>query len=94
VASLVSAEEFVKKRSAESMRIVARKLGSNHVESLWSRLQFVVGLDDSMSLIMKAQMRWMRPDLHAKDSDVPDILPYIYFDALKSVQPEKIKILH
>jgi ABC-type nitrate/sulfonate/bicarbonate transport system substrate-binding protein len=94
VASLVSAEEFVKKRSAESMRIVARKLGSNHVESLWSRLQFVVGLDDSLSVIIKAEMRWMNPDLHAKDSDVPDILPYIYFDALKSVQPDKIKILH
>jgi len=54
----------------------------------------VVGLDDSLSLTMKAEMRWMNPDLHAKDSGAPDMLPFIYFDALNSVQPEKIKLLH
>ena len=78
----------------ESKQIVARKLGPNHMESLWSELRFVVGLDDSMSLMMKAEMRWMNPDLHAKDSGVPDIDPFIYFDALNSVQPEKIKMVH
>ena len=73
------------------MQIVARKLGPNHVESLWSRLQVVVGLDDSMSVIMKAEMRWMNPDLHAKDSAAPDILPFIYFDALNYVRPTRLK---
>ncbi len=94
VASLVSAENFMKKHMDESNRIVARKLGPNHNESLWRELRFVVGLDDSMSLIIKAEMRWMNPDLHAKDSGVPDILPFIYFEALNSVQPERIKMVH
>jgi NitT/TauT family transport system substrate-binding protein len=94
VASLVSAENFMKKHIDESERIVARKLGPNHIESLWSELRFNIGLDDSMGLIIKGEMRWMNPDLHAKDSAVPDILPYIYFDALNSVQPERIKMVH
>jgi len=41
-------------------------LGPNHNESLWSELRFVVGLDDSMGLMIKAEMRWMNRDLHAK----------------------------
>ena len=94
VASLVSAENFMKKHMDESNRIVARKLGPNHIDSLWSELRFAVGLDDSMGLMMKAEMRWMNPDLHAKDSGVPDILPFIYFDALNSVQPDRIKMVH
>ncbi|MGO9118677.1 MAG: ABC transporter substrate-binding protein [Desulfomonilaceae bacterium] len=94
VASLVSAEKFMKNRMDESTRMIARKLGPNHIESLWSGLRFAVGLDDSMSLIVKAEMRWMNPDVHAKDSGVPDILPFIYFDALNSVQPERIKMVH
>ena len=94
VASLVSAENFMKKQMDESKRIVARKLGPNHIDSLWSELRFVVGLDDSMGLMMKSEMRWMNPDRHAKDSAAPDILPFIYFDALNSVQPERIKMVH
>jgi NitT/TauT family transport system substrate-binding protein len=94
VASLVSAEEFIKIQRDESKQIVARKLESNHIESVWTGFKITVGLDDSLALMMKAQMRWMRPDTQTKDPAALDILPYIYFDALKSVQPEKIKILH
>ena len=94
VASLVSAEKFMKNRMDESKRMIARKLGSNRNESLWSELRFVVGLDDSMGLMIKAEMRWMNRDLHARDSGVPDILPFIYFDALNSAQPENIKMVH
>jgi NitT/TauT family transport system substrate-binding protein len=94
VASLVSAEQFMKKQMDESKRIVARRLGPDHIESLWNELRFAVGLDDSMGLMMKGEMRWMNPDPYAKDSGVPDILPFIYFDALNSVQPDRIKMVH
>jgi NitT/TauT family transport system substrate-binding protein len=94
VASLVSAEEIIKIQRDESKQIVARKLESNHIESVWTGFKITVGLDDSLALMMKAQMRWMRPDTQTKDPAALDILPYIYFDALKSVQPEKIKILY
>jgi NitT/TauT family transport system substrate-binding protein len=94
VASLVSAENFMKKQMDESKRIVARKLGPDHIDSLWSGLRFAVGLDDSMGLMMKGEMRWMNPDRHAKDSGAPDILPFIYFDALNSMQPDRIKMVH
>ncbi len=94
VAALVSAGEVIKNRREDCKRMVAQKLGERHFDYAWDGTQFTVGLDDSLDLLLKAEMRWMRPDVKTKDPAVLDILPYIYFDALKSVQPEKIKILH
>jgi NitT/TauT family transport system substrate-binding protein len=94
VSSLVSAEEFIKNHRNEAKSIVARKLGSRHRESAWEEPQFAVGLDHPLILTMEAEMRWTDPALEAKQSDIPDLLSFIYFDALNSVKPESIRILH
>ncbi|HTY23428.1 MAG TPA: NrtA/SsuA/CpmA family ABC transporter substrate-binding protein [Desulfomonilaceae bacterium] len=95
VSSMISAEEFVKNHQDEAKGIVARKSGSSHhIEIVWKEIQFAVGLDHPLILTMETELRWMFPDLQTKQSDIPDILNFIYFDALRSVQPERIKILH
>ena len=94
LSSLVSAEKFVKNQKDEARKIVARKLGASDPYSLWKRTVFEVGLDHSLILTMEAQMRWMRPGPAAQESDTPDLLNFMYFDALHSVQPERITIPH
>jgi NitT/TauT family transport system substrate-binding protein len=94
VSSLVSAEEFIKNQRHESKRIVARKLGVSDLESLWKGTLFEVGLDHPLILTIEAQMRWMNPDLQTDQSNMPDILKFIYFDALNSVQTQRIKMLY
>ncbi len=94
VSSLVLAEEFIKNHRDEANRIVARKLGSRHFESMWEETPFGVGLDHPLILTMEAEMLWTNPDLEAKQSDMPDLLSFIYFDALNSAKPGSIRILH
>jgi NitT/TauT family transport system substrate-binding protein len=94
VSSLVAAEEFIKNHRNEAKSIVARKLGSRHRESAWEETQFAVGLDHPLILTMEAEMRWTDTDLEAKQSQIPDLLRFTYFDALNSVKPESIKIVH
>ena len=95
VSSMIAAEEFVKNHKDEAKGIVARKLGpSHHIETVWKEIQFAVGLDHPLILTMETELRWRFPDLQTKQSNMPDILDFIYFDALKSVQPERIKMLY
>jgi NitT/TauT family transport system substrate-binding protein len=94
LSSLVSAEKFIKNRKAEARTIVARKLGVSDLDSLWTRTLFGVGLDHPLVLAMEAQMRWMNPRLATQESDMPNLLKFIYFEALRSVQPERINMLY
>jgi NitT/TauT family transport system substrate-binding protein len=94
VSSLVKAEEFIKNHRDEAKGIIVRKLGPNHMETVWKEMQSTVGLDHPLVLTMEAEMRWMFPDLQTRQSDMPDLLNFIYFDALNSVQPGRIKIVH
>jgi ABC-type nitrate/sulfonate/bicarbonate transport system substrate-binding protein len=94
LSSLVSAEKFIKNHEDDAKTIVARKLGVSDRESLWKGTLFEVGLDHPLILTIEAQMRWMNPDLQTDQSNMPDILTFIYFDALNSVQPQRIKMLY
>ncbi|HMK33694.1 MAG TPA: ABC transporter substrate-binding protein [Desulfomonilaceae bacterium] len=93
VASLVSADTFLKKHRDEARIIVARKLGLSDLPS-WERTDFEVCIDHPLTLAMEAQIRWMNPSLAKRPSDTPNLLRFLYFDALKSVQPQRIKMIY
>lgn len=91
--SLISADEFLKKHRDEARKIVARKLGFNDLPG-WESTDFDVSIDRSLTLAMEAQIRWMDPSLVKRPSETPNLLKFIYFDALKSAQPQRIKMTH
>ncbi len=93
VSSLISAEEFLKNHRNEAKMIVAEKLGLKNLSSLWAKTSFEVCLDHPLILTMEAQMRWINPCINADPSEMPNLLKFIYFDALRSVRPERIKML-
>ncbi len=94
VSSLVSAEGFLETHREESKRIVAQKLGPRHISALWDEAKFAVGLDRSLPLRIEAEQRWAGPDLEATQSRIPDLLNAFYYDALSSIKPESVTILH
>jgi NitT/TauT family transport system substrate-binding protein len=92
VSSLIAAEEFLKNHPSEAKMIVGEKLGLKDLSSLWSKTSFEVCLDYPLILTMEAQMRWINQGSAADQSEMPNLLKFIYFDALKGVQPERIKM--
>ncbi len=93
VSSLIAAEEFLTNHKDEAKIIVAEKLGLKDLSSLWGKTHFEVCLDHPLILTMEAEMRWIDPGITTGRSEMPNLLKFIYFDALKSVRPERIKIL-
>ena len=93
VSSLISAEEFLKNHKDEAKIIVAEKLGVKDLSSSWAKKFFEVCLDHPLILTMEAQMRWINRGIAADQSEMPNLLKFIYFDALNSVRPERIKML-
>lgn len=94
LAALVSAEELIKDNEAEARRVMAQELKDRYIDSLWKNHRFRLGLDHPLIMIMEAEMRWMNPRLGTRRSDVPDLLNFVYFDALNSVKPDRIKVVH
>jgi len=93
VSAMLSAEEFIRNQPNDAGIIVARKSGSGKSESFPKNTLFEVGLDHSLILKMESKIKWINSSRGRKD-EIPDLMKLIYFDALKSERPDRIKLLH
>ncbi len=93
--ALVRAEEFIKQKPAEAQKIVAEFIGQDEASlgKIWAVNDFNVTLSQSMLLALEDLSRWAIRNRHTKARAVPDYLSIIYFDGLKSVKPEAVRIL-
>jgi ABC-type nitrate/sulfonate/bicarbonate transport system substrate-binding protein len=94
LAALASAEDLVKNEPNEAKRIVAKQVGSNHMPELWETSGFTLSLSRPVILAMEAELTWMNTKQGVHGLKVPDLVDYIHFEALESVNPEKVKTLH
>jgi len=92
--ALVSAEDFIKNNRDEAKRIVASQIASNHTPELWKTAGFRLTLSRPIILAMESELRWMNSEQGVEKFKMPDLLDFIHFDALNSVSPEKIQMLH
>jgi ABC-type nitrate/sulfonate/bicarbonate transport system substrate-binding protein len=93
LAALALAEDFVKNRRDEAKRIVASRIGSNHMPELWETSEFTLTLSRPVILAMEAELAWMNAGQRIQKFKAPDLVNYIHFEALESVNPEKTKTL-
>jgi NitT/TauT family transport system substrate-binding protein len=93
--ALVRAEEFVRENPAEAQKIVADFSGIEKeiVRAIWADASFTVTLDQSLILALEDESRWAIKGGLTGARDVPNYLDYIYFDGLKSVRPDAVRIL-
>lgn len=93
LSALASAEEFVKNHESGAMEIMAKHLGDRHLGSLWKNHRFRLGLHRPFVLKMEAELKWIKSRGGTRQSEIPDLSGFIYFDALNAVDPKKNKML-
>lgn len=93
--ALVRAEEFAGESPSEAQRIVAAFSGIDKgiVSDIWEDNRFAVSLTQSLILSLEDESRWAIKGGLSKAKVVPNYLDSIYFDGLKTVKPEAVRIL-
>lgn len=94
LAALASAEDFIKNNEIEAIGLTAKQLERPHLASFWRNNRFGLGLHRPLILKMEAELEWVKSGPGTGQSDIPDLNSFVYFDALNSVEPTKIKLLH
>ena len=90
--ALVRAEEFIEKQPREAYALLRTSLGLR--ESKEELYTFRVTLEQSMLLTMEDEARWILARQLDPQRRLPNFLEAIHFDALKSVKPEAVNIIH
>lgn len=94
LAALGSAEDLVENNETEAMEIVAKQLEGRHLRSSWRNHRFRVCLHRPLVLKMEAELKWLQPGAGAQQASVQDVYGFVYFDALKSMESKRIRVLY
>ncbi|MBT0664045.1 ABC transporter substrate-binding protein [Geobacter pelophilus] len=93
--ALVRAEEFAREHPEAAQKIVANFSGIEFatLRDTWPNARFTVSLDQSLLLALEDESRWAVNSGLIPQRDIPNYLDFIYFDGLRSVKPEAVRIL-
>ncbi len=94
--ALAEAEKYLSGNQAEARQVLERKFGydKNYLAYEWPRIHFGLFLDQALLLSMEDQSRWLIENKLVSATRAPNFLPYIYIDALESVKPDVVTIIH
>ena len=93
--ALIEAEEYVSAHTPEAQTFMAERLGYDRVlmQSLWSRSDFRVRLDQDLLILMEDEARWTLRRKGLKQ-EMPNYLDVIHWEGLKRIKPEAVSIIH
>jgi NitT/TauT family transport system substrate-binding protein len=93
--ALIRAENFAAEKPREAVNIIAAAIDMDPAElaDSWKPEGFRVSLDQQLLLSLEDESRWAIKNRLTKATKIPNYLDYIYFDGLKSVKPEAVRIL-
>jgi NitT/TauT family transport system substrate-binding protein len=92
----VRGAQFCKDVPDSASSIVARAMSADMgaLKAAWPSYRFDVILDQALILALEDESRWaIRNKLTAR-ADMPNYLNHVYFDALDSVKPSAVTIIH
>ncbi len=89
LAALSKAEDFIKSNEIEAIGIMEKQLESRNLAALWRNHRFGLGLHRPLILKMEAELEWVKSGPNARQSDIPDLHDFVYFDALNSLETDK-----
>ncbi len=92
---LVDAEKYVSGHTAEAQEIIARRLAYNPVllQSLWSRCEFRVRLNQDLLTLMEDEAKWSI-NRRNRGKELPNYLDIIHLESLERIKPEAVGIIH
>jgi len=93
--ALVKAEKMARENPAEAQKLVAQFTGiaPGIIAETWAICSFELTLNQSLILVLEDEARWAIENGFTRARKVPNFLDYIYFDGLKSIKPEAVRIL-
>ena len=94
VASLLAAQTFLKEHDQEARQILARAMNYDiaYVNYLWPKIDFSLTLRQSLLIGMEDEARFLIQEHLADQTTAPNFRNYIYFDALKQLDPQAVTI--
>jgi len=94
--ALIDAAHFCKDSPGAARELVAEamKPDTANLKELWSSYRFNVVLDQSLILALEDETRWAIKNKLTGRTDAPNYLDHVYLDALKSVAPSAVTIMH
>lgn len=95
IRALVKAEEYVRDNPAEAQKIVAgfSSVDMAIVRDIWNETSFRVSLDQMLILALEDESRWAIKNKLTSVMSIPNYLDFIYFDGLKAIKPDAVRIL-
>ena len=92
--AVIKAEDFALKNPSEVIELVASaaKVEYALLKKIWSAFKFHLGLEEILLITLEDEARWAISNKLTDKSQIPDFTSYIYFDSLKAIKPEAIKI--
>jgi NitT/TauT family transport system substrate-binding protein len=94
--AILKAEEFNQAKPEESLNLIASRLeiDVNALQATWKYFEFRVDLAQSQLTTLEEQARWAMARGYLPKDRVPNFLPHLYLDALLSVRPERVTVVH
>ena len=94
--ALLEAEKDLRKRPAESRRIVGQALGlsAQEVADRWTGIGCGVSLDEDLLTLMEDEARWIVSQGLADGNDLPNCYELLHFEPLELLKPEAVSVIH
>jgi NitT/TauT family transport system substrate-binding protein len=96
VRALLEAEAFVKAEPAAALALIADrlKLPPNDLQPTWKELDLRVNLLQHHLVTLEDEARWVMARGYAKDGPIPNFMTNLSLDALSTVRPERVTVVH
>jgi len=93
--ALIRAEHFARGNLAEAQKIVADTCGIERgiIHDSWKDAALAVTLNQSLIFALEDESRWAIRNGLTDEKKIPNYLDSIYFDGLKSIKPDAVRIL-
>ncbi len=90
--ALKQAENYIISNPNQAKAAVKKALNysDTFVESIWSKHNFMLALDQSLIVAMKDEAQWMINNKIINATQIPDVASYIYTDGLRMVAPDRV----
>jgi NitT/TauT family transport system substrate-binding protein len=94
--ALVSAARFCRNSPDAALEFVAEAMKPDivNLKELWPLYRFNVALDQSLVLALEDETRWALKNKLTDRTDMPNYLNHVYLDALQSITPSAVTIIH
>ncbi len=92
----LKAEQFVHSHPQQAQALIAERLriAPQALQPNWNDLDLRVELHQSQLVTLEDEARWAMTRGYAGQREVPDFLPHLYLDALLSVRPDRVTVVH